>query len=298
MKLLNESNEAVGCSQITPESVGVLSSERLKMLELLAKEPQYPAQLARQMGMSVQTIYYHVRLLEEAGLVRFVEYEEKKGGVAKKFASVADSIAIVLNNESWKRHVAAKKPASKLFAPFIKNNLFNGMIVVGSPDPHGKYRARGSELCMLEFAALLGQFSDFSFPLYRLDTELKESERKQNLVLAGGPKVNTLVSEINHGLPIRFDEATFEIQSTLSKKRYRENIGIVELVENPFMKSSKILLLGGLNQYGTRAAILSLIKKMDRIEEGNTYDSLKIAKVVEGFDDNGDGIVDTVEILE
>lgn len=298
MRLISNDNKSVGCAEISSESIGVLSQDRLKMLELLSKEPLYPAQLARSMNLSVQTVYYHVRLLEEAGLVKFVEYEERKGGVAKKFATVAESLAIVLNNDAWKRHVTPKKTASKLLEPFIRNGYFNGKIVLGSPDPHGRYRARGSELCMVEFAALLGHYAAFSFPLYSLDTELKESEKKQNLILAGGPKVNMLVSEINSKLPIKFDQSSFDIHSTLSKKRYGENIGIVEVIASPFSKGSKILLLGGLNQHGTRAAVLSLLKNMKQIEEGNMYKQEVIAKVVEGFDDNGDGVVDTVEILE
>jgi len=297
MQLISDNN-AIGCANIPTESLSVLSSERLKMLELLSKDSLYPAQLARKMNMSVQAIYYHVKMLQEAGLVRFVEYEEKKGGVAKKYSSIADSLAIVLNDDAWKRHTVAKKKTPLLLTPFIRSGHFNGRMVLGSPDPHGKYRARGSELCIVEFAAMLGQFAAFTPPLYSLDTELKESERKQSLILAGGPKVNMLVSEINQKLPIRFDESSFDIYSKLSKKRYGENIGLVELIDNPFSNNSKILLLGGLNQHGTRAAILSIVKKMDRIEEGNMYDSKTVAKVVEGFDDNGDGIVDTVEILE
>lgn len=298
MKFVSEDNNAIGCAEITSSSVGVLSEDRLKMLELLAKEPLYPAQLAREMHMSVQTVYYHVKLLEDAGLVKFVEYEEKRGAVAKKFASVSDSLAIVLNKDAWKRNVVKKKNLPELLIPFIKNGFFNGRMVLGSPDPHGKYRARGSELCMVEFSALLGQYAAFSFPLYSLDTELRESEKKQNLILAGGPKVNVLVSEINKNLPIKFEEAAFDIYSTLSKKKYGENVGVVELINSPFARNSKILLLGGLNQHGTRAAVLSLVKKMKQIQEGNMYNSKVIAKVVEGFDDNGDGVVDTVEILE
>jgi len=296
MKVVSDNN-AIETAEINGSSLDVLSAERLKMLELLAKEPLYPAQLARYMQMSVQTIYYHMRLLEEAGLIKFMDYEEKKGAVAKRFASIADSLVIVLNKDAWKKNIVSKKTTPEILLPFIKNGFFNGKIILGAPEPHGKYRSRGSEFCMVEFAALLGNYAAFSFPLYFLDTELREADKKQNLVLAGGPKVNMVVSEINNSLPIRF-EAGFGIYSTLSKKKYGENIGLVEILDNPFSKNSKILFLGGLNQHGTRAAVLSLIKKMEMIEDGNMYSPKIIAKVVEGFDDNGDGIVDTVEILE
>jgi len=297
MKLITE-GKSLECREINADSVDVLSKERMEILKMLATEPMYPAQIARAMDMQVQAVYYHIKLLEKAGLVGFVEYEEQRGAIAKKFATSADSFAVVLNPKAWAKYREEKVRVPSLLAPFVKNGNFNGKMVLGSPDPHGKYRARGNELCMVEFSMLLGHYANFSFPLYVLDTELKESDKKKNLILAGGPKVNTLVLEVNRHLPIRFDEKSFDVKSKLSGKKYGENIGLVELIDNPFNKSKKILFLGGLNQNGTRAAVLGITKKLKEIEEGNAYDSTVIAKVVEGYDDNGDGVVDAVEILE
>lgn len=298
MRLISDEGKSLECRKINTESVGVLSPERIEILKRIAKEPMYPAQIAREMKMQVQAVYYHIKLLEKAGLAGFVEYVEKGGAMAKKFGSVSDSLAIVLDEGGWGEYREEKEKVPGLLKPFIRNGVFDGKIVLGSPDPHGKYRARGNELCMVEFSMLLGQYAGFSFPLYSLDTEVKEKDKEGNLVLAGGPKVNTLVAEVNKHLPIRFEERSFDVYSTLSGKKYGENIGLVELVENPFNKKKKVLLLGGLNQNGTRAAVLALVKRMREIEGGNTYDSNIIAKVVEGFDDNGDGVVDAVEILE
>ncbi|MFP3949808.1 MAG: helix-turn-helix domain-containing protein [Candidatus Micrarchaeia archaeon] len=298
MKLVSEDKKAMECKEIGPEALKVLSPERTEMLKMIAKKPMYPAQIAREMGMQVQAVYYHINLLEKAGLAGFAEYEERGGAVAKKFSSASDSLAVVLNSRAWGEYKKQKEEVPRLLSFFIKNGRFDGLAVLGSPDPHGKYRARGNELCMAEFGMLLGQYAGFSFPFYMLDTEIKEGEKEGNLVLAGGPKVNTLVSEVNGFLPIRFEEGSFDVYSTLSGKKYRENIGIVELIQNPFNKRKRLLLLGGLNQNGTRAAVLALIKKMKEVEEGNAYNSDIIAKVVEGFDDNGDGVVDAVEVLE
>lgn len=300
MKLLSEDNMELICALLENKALGALSEDRLRILELLAKEPMYPAQVAKIIGMQVQSVYYHVRLLEKAGLVEFREYEEKHGAVAKKYSAKSDSIAVVLNNSRWKLHAgrAKSREPPKLLAPFVHDGHFDGKIVLGSPDPHGKYRSRGSELCMVEIAMLLGQHATFSFPLYLLDTEVKEADKKQNLILAGGPKVNMLVAEINHALPINFKEETFDIFSNLSGKRYGENAGVIELVDNPFAKGSKILLIGGLNYHGTRAAVLSIFRKMKEIEAGNAFKPSVLAKVVEGYDENGDGVVDAIEILE
>jgi len=300
MRLFSDDNQYIKCKEMKADSLNILTKDRLKILELLNSEPMYPVQIAKITNMQVQTIYYHMKILEKSGLIEFSGYEEKQGGVAKKYIAAADSIAIVLNKNGWRKgkHISKKEVIPKLLQPFMREGFFDGKMILGSPDPHGKYRARGSELSMVEVGMLLGQYGTFSFPGYLLDTEIKPKDRKQNLILAGGPKVNMLVNEINKQLPIRFEESTFDVYSTLSKKKYGENVGLIELINSPFYKRSKILLIGGLNYHGTRAAVLGLIKKMNKIEEGNIHNSSIMAKVVEGYDDDGDGVVDSVEILE
>ncbi len=298
MRLLKEESGTIECKEIGQKQLSALSDERIEILKLLSAAPSYPAEIARSMDMPVQTVYYHIRLLEKAGLIDFVEYSERNGGVAKKYSCKIPSIGLILNEKGWHRINEAKKKEPKLLAPFIKNGFFDGLIVVGSPDPHGKYRARGSELGMLELSMYLGNYATFDFPLYSLDTQLKTGDRKRNLVLAGGPKVNTLIAEINNSLPVRFDSGNFEVESKLSKKRYSENIGVIELIKNPFSPQSSILVIAGLNQHGTRAAVIALVKKMKEIELGNKFNKKIMAKVIEGFDEDGDGIVDAVEIRE
>lgn len=275
-----------------------LSADRLRILRSLAREPMYPAQLAKELGEQVQTVYYHVRLLQRAGLIKLLEYEEKGGAMAKKFGVAANAFSLVVNEDSWKPFSSRVQKPPALFKPFVSSGSFDGKIVVGSPDPHGKFRLRGSDLCISEVAMLLGAFASFSFPLYLLDTEVKEAHRKQNLILVGGPRVNLLVAEVNPWLPIRFDESFSTMISSISGKRYGENVGVIELVENPFNRMRKLLLVSGLNHLGTRAAVLALSKHLNEIEKGNSRDEKTIARVVEGFDEDGDGVVDAVEFLE
>ncbi|MBS3067725.1 S-layer protein [Candidatus Micrarchaeota archaeon] len=297
MRLVNENGEALSCMEIDNQKIAALSEERLQILRMLTKQPMYAAEIARALGMEEQALYYHIKLLQKARLVKFTDYEEKKGGVAKKFIASSESIALVISN-NWKHYTHSQISVPKIFTQFIDDGAFNGKFIVGSPDPHGKYRARASEFPILELAMLLGSYATFSFPLYVLDTQLSEADKKQNLIIAGGPKVNMLTAEINDTLPLRFDKATFEIYSKFSKKRYSGNIGVIELLPNPFAKNKRIMVVGGLNHHGTRAAIFAIIKKMKEVESGNMHNPKAIAKVVEGFDENGDGIVDAVEVLE
>ncbi len=298
MKLVNNDGKVLGCVQLDSEALGVLSGERLEILKMLSKDAMYPAEIARSMSMPIQNMYYHIRLLEKAGFVKFLEYHEQHGGVAKRYKCTANGFAVVINNEGWKDSAIEQAKIPKLFGHFVDNGSFNGKIVVGSPDPHGRYKARGSELCTIELAMLLGRYAAFSFPLYLLDTECRQADMEQNLVLVGGPKVNTLIGEVNNSMPIKFDQKSFHAYSTLSKKSYSDNVGIVQLFNNPFNKQAKVLFAGGLKYHGTRAAVLAMVEHMEEIEKGNAHDSGMLAKVVQGFDENGDGIVDSVEFLE
>jgi len=295
-KLLNEQGESLRCMEISDKAVSALSKERLQILKLLIRRPMYAAEIGRAMDMEAQALYYHLKLLQQTHLIKFAEYEERHGGIAKKYVATAESFAFVLETE-WKPFTYAQRPP-KIFQPFIEHETFRGKFILGSPDPHGKYRARGSEFPFLELAMMLGNYASFSFPLYLLDTQTKENDKKQNLIVAGGPKVNILAAELNSHLPIRFEQAMQDVYSRFSKKRYTGNVGVIELIPNPFSRRSKILLLGGLNHHGTRAAILAILKKTKTIDQGNRYHPSALSKVVEGFDEDGDGMVDAVEILE
>jgi len=279
-------------------SLGVLSVDRLKILRALGSEPKYPAQVARELKMQVQTAYYHIRILNEAGLIRLVATEERGGATAKKFSASSDALSFLINDSAGRPFALAKslKPPSYL-EPFFDGGFLDARMVLGSPDPHGKYRARGTELCAVELAAYLGRFGSFEYPLYFLDTELRDRARKGNVIAVGGAKVNSFVAEINPSLPIAFTD-NFTVKSKISGKTYEENVGVVEVVKNPLNSSKSIFVVAGVNQASTRLAVLAVLKARKTLEEGNRFDSTKQANVVAGYDEDGDGIVDEVEVLE
>ncbi|NUN11706.1 S-layer protein [Candidatus Micrarchaeota archaeon] len=296
MKLVDE-DKALEARVISPDAFQALSPDRLKILSLLSKQSMHSADIARTLKMHDQTVYYHMKLLKRFGLVKQTGLEEKQGALAKKYECTTDALGIVIKND-WKTYRPKTASAPDFLKPFISKNKFDGFFVVGSPDPHGKYRARGSEFCALELSAYIAQYSAVSYPAYLLDTEVREEHKKNNLILIGGPKVNTLVSEVNDFLPIKFKKDSFEIYSTLSKKTYGENVGFIESIENPFNPDKKILVIAGNNHVSTRVAILAVFKNRLDLEKGNSFKNEEFAKVVQGFDEDGDGIIDVVEILE
>jgi len=292
-----DNERALEAEIVDDASISVLSPERLLILRALAKSPKYPAEVAKQLRMQAQTAYYHFRVLQDAGLVKVAEYAEKGGALAKKYAVSAQALVVLLDDD-WKPMPLQKKKPPSLLKPFVAAGFLDGKIVVGSPDAHGKYRVGGSDYAAIELAMLLGSFASFAPPLYLLDTEVRDAQKRGNLLLVGGPKVNMLVAEANAALPIRFDEKTFAVKSSLSRKTYGEEVGVVELVESPFHSGKKMLVLAGATHNATRVAMLALLKKAARMDEANLFDNETPAHVVQGFDEDGDGIVDAVEILE
>ncbi|MFH1056516.1 MAG: S-layer protein [Candidatus Micrarchaeota archaeon] len=290
-------DKALDAKIIREKTLKIFSEDRLRILELLSQGPKYPAEVAKELKMHLQTAYYHFNLLEKAGVIERGETEEKRGALAKKFVFNADALAVVVR-ENWKPFGAKRKKPPAFLEPFVKEGFINAKIVVGSPDPHGPYRGRGSELCAMELSALLGQYGSFEYPLYYLDTEVRSEVLKENLFILGGPKVNTLLEKVNKHLPIKFDEKTFDVVSKPSGKTYAENVGIIESIDSPFAEGKKILVIAGRDHHATRVGILAILKKQKELEKGNNADPKVFAKIAQGFDEDGDGIVDEVEILE
>lgn len=57
---------------------------RRRILEALVREPHYPLQLSRELGMSQQAIMKHLKLLEDRSLVRSFPEESDQGGPTRK----------------------------------------------------------------------------------------------------------------------------------------------------------------------------------------------------------------------
>jgi DNA-binding transcriptional ArsR family regulator len=297
-----------------PKSFNVLNSELArKILSELAKKPSCAMDVARRLKEHEQKIYYHLRRLEGAGIIRLARTEERAGATAKIFSVSHPYLAIKLFDGGHLADVKTKAREIEFFRPFIKDGELDATIIVGSPDPHGKYAAQALDGSSgIDLALFLGTFLKSAKPNYKLDTEIREKDTKGNLILIGGPKTNMLIDKLNKELPIYFDqEHGFNLVSSLTKSVYAsDDVGVIIKMKNPLAKKGGkedktgkekedkyILVLSGIRFAGTRAAIIALVKRMREVQTGNKFGG-GVARIVRGIDRDADGRIDDVEFLE
>jgi DNA-binding transcriptional ArsR family regulator len=286
--------------EIKAENSGSLSSDlAIRILHLLAKEPIYPIDIAKALKVHEQKVYYHIRNLEKAGIIKIAKRETKQGATANFYTLEEPAFVIRFKNFETTSKIAQIRNESEFLEPFIKDGQLDALIIVGSPDPHGPDKARSRDgYYGMDLALFLGTFLNY-VPKFnvKLDTEVRDEELEKNLILIGGPVVNKVVEKVNAKLPIRFEEGN--IKSTVSNESYpQDECGLIVKAKNPFNKDKFILVVAGKRFSGTRASIIAFLKDFKRITNGNIHNASVKANVVEGIDLDSDGIIDDIEFRE
>ena len=284
----------------------LLQPTRWRILSELSNEGKCAKELAHIFRTSEQVICYHLRELEAAGLVILEKTLKKRGAMAKYYRAEQKAIAIVprgAEKTSWDQTgEELSEPSAKILEPFISRGFFDGHIVLGSPDAHGIFssRARCGDRAT-DLALFVGSLLPITREsVVRLDTELSGQESERNLIVVGGPRVNTVTMTLNEFLPITYELTGRNMMiSRLSGRSYvGEEEGAIQLIVNPNNQQKKALVIAGNSYLGTRAAVLGFIKYTDEIARGNTSNRSVISRVVTGIDLNSDGLVDDVQFLE
>ncbi|MCW4055253.1 MAG: helix-turn-helix domain-containing protein [Candidatus Bathyarchaeota archaeon] len=283
-----------------------------KILLTISGEAKYPLQIAKELRIHEQKVYYHIRKLAEARAIRKVREEKRKGATAKYYKASFPAFGVELPFGVQKRKIAARvvvdRKLQQFLSPILEDGVFNGRIVAGSPEPHGPFKtiARdGHYAAYLTF--FLGQFSELpsEFPI-KLDVDVKaEKDERDNLISVGGPGTNLLTQEVNRYLPTRFDMAPstrgFLFGGLVSRKTAnvytRDTIGLIAKIRNPWDESKRIIILAGNKAVGTKACVLAITKFWKRGLKNYSKDD-DFSTVVQGFDLDGDGKVDSIEVLE
>lgn len=261
-----------------------------KILAFIAEQPSYPREIARQLKTDKQKIYYHIRQLESKGMIKISHREDIGGTLAKYYRLAAPAFVAIYGQMK----PAARVPRSSAGAlsGHIRNGMLDSLVIIGSPDPHGPERARSRDVAYVaDLCLFLGTFvSAYEKPKVVFDTNVHLHDLQENIILIGGPITNKVTKEINDRLPVRFDKNK-NIYSAFTKKVYKNDYtGLILNIENPFNPKKRLLLLAGKRFYGTHAAVLALMKKFSEIKNQCT--------IVEGLDEDGDGIIDNVKLLD
>ena len=290
----------------------ILGDLSWKILTLLSKKEMYPLEIAKHLNMHEQKIYYHIRKLEKAGAITITREENKKGATAKYYKPAASAFGIEFPGGYRPIQnmcvLGIGDQLQEFFKEFISDGVFDGKIVVGSPQPHGPFKTSARDGHYAAHLALfLGQFarlpSEFAV---KLDVDVKaEKEEKNNLILVGGPGTNLLTQEINEYLPINFimqsSQQGFLLGGLSSKKTgqvYTSDVtGLIAKIVNPWDNTKRIVVLAGNKAVGTKACVIALTnlwqKTLERYKGEDTF-----AVVIIGFDLDGDGKVDSIEVRE
>jgi DNA-binding PadR family transcriptional regulator len=290
----------------------ILNKLSWRILVMLSEKEMYPLELARKLGIHEQKVYYHIRKLAKAGAITIAKEEEKKGAIAKYYKPTSPAFGIELPQEYKTiklQPLSIDEQVHKFFKEFLtENDVFNGSIVVGSPVPHGPFKTSardGHYASRLTF--FLGQFAKMpeEFAI-KLDVDVKaEKEEKNNLILVGGPGTNVLTQEVNGDLPIKFNmqpsEQGFLLGGMISKKTSQvystDTAGLIAKIVNPQDKAKRIIVLAGNKAVGTKACVLALTDFWKKTLK-NYHGEDAFATVIQGFDLDSDGKVDSIEVLE
>ena len=291
----------------------ILGDLSWKILSALSEKEQYPLEIARKLGIHEQLVYYHIKKLVKAEAIVVKKEEKKKGGTAKYFKTVASAFGIEFpqNYELVKSLSFSNMNFSiqTFFKEFInKQGVFNGKVIVGSPIPHGPFKTSARDGHYAAHLTLfMGQFmkmpEEFSI---KLDVDVKaEKEEKNNLILVGGPGTNLLTQEINNYIPIKFNMRSsregFMFGGLRSEKTsftyISDTIGLIAKIVNPWDETKRIIVLAGNKAVGTKSCVLALTKYHDKILPKLTIKDT-FGTVVQGFDLDGDGKVDSIDVRE
>ena len=316
--LLQEDNKMQKVKEISivkdPQKLKmILNRLSWNILVMLSENEMYPLEIAKKLKIHEQKVYYHIRKLAKAGAITITKEEEKKGAIAKYYKAVSPAFGIELPQEyrTIKKLslLSIDEQIQKFFKEFVKeDSTFEGKIVVGSPTPHGPFKTSARDGHYASYLTFfLGQFvrmpEEFAI---KLDVDVKaEKEEKNNLILVGGPGTNLLTQELNGYLPIKFNmqpsEQGFLFGGLVSKKTsnvYTADVaGLIAKIVNPWDNTKRIIVLAGNKAVGTKACVLALTNFWKKTLKGyNGEDTF--ARVIQGFDLDGDGKVDSIEVLE
>ncbi len=283
-----------------------------KILKLISDKPKYAAQIAKELKIYEQSAYYYIKKLITIEAIKEVGTDFVRGGTAKLYQCSSPSFGIempwgekqLLNKSIEKEKNNIDNEITKKFLKgFINNDdFFEGLIIVGSSNPHGIFKtsARDGHYA-IHLAFYLGTLckvpQGFSVKLDE-DAKAEKELEDNNLFVIGGPGTNLVSSEFNKYIPIKFNEDNYwrGLLDKSGKIYHLDNLGVIAKIKNPYNKSKNIILIAGVRSIGTKSAVIAFTNFSKKTFSDYTGNENGWAAVVQGYDMDNDGKIDYVDI--
>jgi DNA-binding transcriptional ArsR family regulator len=275
----------------------------LQVLSVASKGPVYAREIARILNIREQAVYYHVRKLLSLGLLTVASTEQVRGALAKRVVSSSNGLAFLFSREHLRPFTAraGSDELRRFFEEFVSNGTLDAQIIVGSPEPHGTFRASARDgHYATQLALFIGNFASVRDEFaVKLDTDAKlEMAYTGNLILVGGPATNQITAEVNHYLPVKFDESNYwaGLVDGRGRRFSSDTDALIAKVKNPLNADRHVILIAGIRHVGTKAAVIALTQQSKEILSDYTGQE-PFACVIRGFDQDGDGKVDRADLI-
>ena len=141
---------------------------RRRILEALVREPHYPLQLSKELGMSQQAIMKHMKVLEESALVRSYPEESDQGGPVRKLYVPTTKFTIIVDFGPGLFNTAIIRLALDQMSDSLLEDHFHDSTV----------RVRGNDL-----AEVSDKILQLRATVAQVDQELVELQEKRSLLI-------------------------------------------------------------------------------------------------------------------
>lgn len=295
------------------EEIQILSnSTAWKIMKTLANKPQYTAQIAKELKIYEQSAYYYIRKLIAIGAIKEIGTNFVRGGTAKLYTTTSPSFGIEMDwgdKQIWtdNHENTNDKSDSNLARKFLKDfidreNYFDGLVIVGSPNPHGIFKtsARDGHYA-IQLAFFLGSICKLPQGfVVKLDEDAKAEKELEdnNLIVIGGPGTNIVSSEFNRYLPVKFNEKNYwsGLVDKMGKLYHLDSLGIITKFNNPYNEKKHIILIAGVRSIGTKSAVIAFTNFSKKTFSDYTGSENEWEAIVQGYDMDSDGKIDYVDI--
>lgn len=304
------------------KKIGILDNEKKihilsnpiawNILKSISDKPKYTAQIAKELNIYEQSAYYYIKKLISIEAIKEIGTDFVHGGTAKLYQCSSPSFGIEMawgekqindTDLNKDRYNINNDYTKKFLNGFIdNNNFFNGLIIVGSPNPHGTFKtsARDSHYAV-HLAFYLGTLCNVPQGfIVKLDEDAKAEKEldNNNLMVIGGPGTNIVSSEFNKYLPIRFNEDNYwsGLIDKSGKIYHLDNTGIIAKIKNPFNAEKNIILFAGVRSIGTKSAVIAFTNFNKKTLSDYRGDEKGWIAIVQGYDKDSDGKIDYVDI--